>query len=138
MDVFNYLCNVFSFYLKQNDNDKTIFGHYRVVAIVEKFYDILERIHSLESGHVEYKKTLAESMSVAFGLYQGGPPLPVFGQGGPSPHLYLAYHKGTRGNPLCRIWPIPRGTPPGASAWLMESPFPKSSTQACRSNSNST
>ena len=56
MDVFNYLCNVFSFYLKQNDNDKTIFGHYRVVAMVEKFYDILERIHSLESGHVGYKK----------------------------------------------------------------------------------
>ena len=60
MDVFNYLCNVFSFYLKQNDNDKTIFGHYRVVAMVEKFYDILERIHSLENSHVGYKKTLAE------------------------------------------------------------------------------
>ena len=38
-------------------NDKTI---YRVVAIVEKFYDILEHIHSesLECGHVGYKKTL--------------------------------------------------------------------------------
>ena len=46
----------FLFYLKQNDNDKTIFGHYRVVAMVEKLYDILERIHSLESGHVGYKK----------------------------------------------------------------------------------
>ncbi|KAL5503358.1 hypothetical protein EMCRGX_G010290 [Ephydatia muelleri] len=44
----------------KNENDKTIFGHYRVVAMVEKFYDILERIHSLESGHVDYKKTLAE------------------------------------------------------------------------------
>eukprot|EP00731_Ephydatia_muelleri_P013704 Em0007g1014a len=44
----------------KNDNDKTIFGHYHVVAMVEKFYDILERIHSLESGHVGYKKSLAE------------------------------------------------------------------------------
>ena len=38
----------------------TMFGHYRVVATVEKFYNILERIHSLENGHVGYKKTLVE------------------------------------------------------------------------------
>ena len=37
-----------------------MFSHYRVVATVEKFYDILERIHSLENGHVGYKKTLVE------------------------------------------------------------------------------
>lgn len=46
--------------LLQNANDTTMFGHYRVVATVEKFYNILERIHSLENGHVGYKKTLAE------------------------------------------------------------------------------
>ena len=49
---------IISFYL----TDKTIFGHYRVVAMVEKFYDILERIHSLESGHVGYKKNPGRSM----------------------------------------------------------------------------
>ena len=38
--------------LLQNENDTTMFGHYRVVATVDKFYDILERIHSLENGHV--------------------------------------------------------------------------------------
>ena len=67
MDVFNYFCNVFSFYLKQNDNDKIIFGHYRVVAMVEKCYDI----HSLESGHVGYKKNLAEVcfMCICMGCY---------------------------------------------------------------------
>lgn len=43
----------------QNENDTTMFGHYRVVATVDKF-DILERIHSLENGHVGYKKTLVE------------------------------------------------------------------------------
>jgi len=37
-----------------------VFGHYRLVATVEKFYDILERVHSTENGHVGYKKTLAE------------------------------------------------------------------------------
>ena len=41
----------------QNDNDKTVFGHHRIVATAEKFYDILERVHSTENG---YKKTLAE------------------------------------------------------------------------------
>ena len=44
----------------QNDNDKTAFGHHRIVATAEKFYDILERVHSTENGHVGYKKTLAE------------------------------------------------------------------------------
>ena len=44
----------------QNENDKTLFGHHRLVAIVENFYDILERVHSTENGHVGYKKTLAE------------------------------------------------------------------------------
>ena len=44
----------------QNENDPTIFGQYRVVATVEKFYSILERIHSTENGHVGYKKTLAK------------------------------------------------------------------------------
>ena len=44
----------------QNENDTTMFGHYRVVATVETFYDILERTHSLENGHVGYKKTLVE------------------------------------------------------------------------------
>jgi len=48
----------------QNDSDKTIFGHHRFVAVVENFYDILERIHSTESGHVGYKKTLAEVMKM--------------------------------------------------------------------------
>ena len=36
-------------------HDKTI---YRAVAMVEKFYDIVEHIHSLECGHVGYKKPL--------------------------------------------------------------------------------
>ena len=40
-------------------NRMKMIGNSRVVAMVEKFYDILERIHSLESGHVGYKKTLA-------------------------------------------------------------------------------
>ena len=40
--------------LLQNENDTC------VVATVEKFYDILERIHSLEYRHVGYKKTLVE------------------------------------------------------------------------------
>ena len=33
--IFNYLCNVLSFY-------SIYFGHYCVVAMVKKFYDILE------------------------------------------------------------------------------------------------
>ena len=39
-----------------------MFGHYRVVVTVKKFYDtcILECIHTLENGHVGYKKTLVE------------------------------------------------------------------------------
>ena len=43
--------------LLQNENDTTMFGHYRVIATVEKF---LERIHSLENGHVGDKETLVE------------------------------------------------------------------------------
>ena len=30
------------------------------MATAEKFYDILERVHSTENGHVGYKKMLAE------------------------------------------------------------------------------
>ena len=44
----------------QNENDTTMFGLYRVVATVEKFYDILKRVHTLENGHVGYKKTHVE------------------------------------------------------------------------------
>ena len=54
---------MFSFYLKQNDNDKTIFGHYRVVAMVEKFYDILERIHSLDTKKLWQKYVLCVFVS---------------------------------------------------------------------------
>ena len=38
----------------QNENDKALFGHHRLVAIVENFYDILEHVHSTENGHVGY------------------------------------------------------------------------------------
>ena len=35
-------------------------GQVRIVATVENIFDILERIHCKESGHVGYKKTIAE------------------------------------------------------------------------------
>ena len=38
--------------LLQNENDTTMFGHYHVIATVEKFYDTLECIHSLENSHI--------------------------------------------------------------------------------------
>ena len=41
-------------------NDSTIYGQVRVVATVENMYDILDRIHCKESGHVGYKKVIAE------------------------------------------------------------------------------
>ena len=56
----NVMVGSFRFFPPQNENDTTMFGNYRVVATVEKFYDILERIHSLENRHVGYKKTLVE------------------------------------------------------------------------------
>ena len=116
---------MFSFYLKQNDNDKTIFGHYRMVAMVEKFYDILERIHSLESGNVGYKKTLAESMSVAFGLYQGGPPLPVFDQGGPSPPPVFGLSQGDKGEPPLSHLAYTKGDPPRSKCLVNGIPLSK-------------
>ena len=51
---------VFMSLLQNENDDTTMFGHYRVVATVEKFYDILEHIHSLENGHEGYKNTLVE------------------------------------------------------------------------------
>ena len=41
------------------------------MAIVENFYDILERIHSTENSHVGYKKTLAEVRKLIFGFAKG-------------------------------------------------------------------
>ena len=38
----------------------SLLGHHRLVATVEKFYDVLERVHSTENGYVDYKKILAE------------------------------------------------------------------------------
>ena len=40
--------------IQMNENDHYLF------ATVEKFYDIVERVHLTENGHVDYKKILAE------------------------------------------------------------------------------
>ena len=40
----------------QNENDQIV----SVVATVEKFYDIIEHVHSTENKHVDYKKILTE------------------------------------------------------------------------------
>ena len=56
-----FLCLSSQKYITElDDNDKTVFGHHRIVATADKFYDILERVHSTENGHVGYKKMLAE------------------------------------------------------------------------------
>ena len=49
----------------------SLLGHHRLVATVEKFYDVLERVHSTENGHVDYKKILAEVRG------SGGTPLQI-------------------------------------------------------------
>jgi len=43
-----------------------MFGQYRIVATVEKFYDILKRIHQTENAHVGYRKTLNEVFYIFF------------------------------------------------------------------------
>ena len=51
-------CPSQNFVITQNENVKTAFGHHCLTATVEKFYDIVERVHSTENGHVDYKKIL--------------------------------------------------------------------------------
>ena len=61
MNLITLLYGIIELYF--SSYDPTFFGNHRVVAIVENFYSILERIHSKENSHVGYKKTLAEVMN---------------------------------------------------------------------------
>ena len=44
----------------QSPTDTTVLGNWRCVAFVEDFFDILDRVHAKEKGHVGVKKTIVE------------------------------------------------------------------------------
>ena len=44
----------------QNPNDPTILSDWRRVAFVEDFFDILNKVHCKEKGHIGEKKTVIE------------------------------------------------------------------------------
>ena len=59
-----HMClRLFLFYV-QCDSDRTILSGWRRVAFVEEFFDILSKVHYLDTGHIGTKKTVTEVMHV--------------------------------------------------------------------------